>query len=76
MMSRLPLPAARASNHSQKKKKHTVNFFQNNTLYRDVNDNVRAKDSPEKKRTSSVTMVQVKNITNKKKEDAFYTHVN
>ena len=48
-------------------KKQTLQFFQNNTLYRDVKDNMLEQGSREKC-TISVTMVeQVKNITDKKK---------
>lgn len=49
MMTRLLLPAA----HDQRqqrlvKKKDTVTFFQNNTLYRDVNDKMLEQRFPRK----------------------------
>lgn len=54
-------------------KKKDTKFFQNNTLYQDVNDKMLEQSSPEKC-TSSVTMVvQVKNITNKKRRCILYT---
>lgn len=57
-------------------KKQTGQFFQNNTLYCDVKDNMLEQKVPEKKCTISVTMVeQVKNITDKKKKkDMHFIH--
>lgn len=48
MMTRLLLPAAHDQWQQRLVKKDTVTFFQNNTLYRDVNDKMLEQKFPRK----------------------------